>query len=206
MDTDTAARMLLQRVDEVGLVVTDRTRGWNHMGAVICDAALQPRCKYTRVVEPRVRRLIRSWPDADTVSRFHTRRQTSDIGRTLPWRGPVKLGVIRDLTDALRYARIETVADLRSALADGDGQPDLRTRLRAVHRIGPKTVDYLSILAGSSDHVAVDVHLWGFLASAGIPRLGYDQAAAIIKRAADMRGWRPGSLDAAIWDYMSSGP
>lgn len=199
--TGSNAVLLLRHVDAVGLVVEERTRGWDHMGAVICDAALQPRCSYRRVVEPRVRRLVAAWPEATTVSLFSARLETSDIGATLPWRGPTKLRVIRELTDALGRADVETVPDLRGALADPAGS--LRSSLRAVHRVGPKTLDYLSILCGSSEHVAVDVHVLGFVREAGVDVRTYEQCGAVVSAAARMRGCSPGALDAAIWQHRS---
>ncbi len=201
MDIDEAATHLLRHVEACGIEVTERTRGWQHMGALICDAALQPRTRYRTVVEPRVRALQAAWPDADTVSRFSDRLKTSDIGAQLRWRGPRKLRVIQELTATLHGEQVETVADLRRRLAEEDGQ--LRSRLRQVGRVGPKTVDYLSILAGSPDHVAVDVHIEGFVQEAGIPPQTYDGCVAVIRRAAAMRGWSAGDLDAAIWDHMS---
>ncbi|SDO47090.1 hypothetical protein SAMN05428965_4087 [Geodermatophilus sp. DSM 45219] len=199
--TEPDAVLLLRHVDAVGLVVEERTRGWDHMGAVICDAALQPRCSYRRVVEPRVRRLVAAWPEATTVSRFSARLETSDIGATLPWRGPTKLRVISDLTDALARADVETVPDLRGALADPAG--GLRSTLRTVRRVGPKTLDYLSILCGSSEHVAVDVHVRGFVRDAGVDVATYERYGAVVRAAARLRGCSPGALDAAIWQHMS---
>ncbi|WP_051684255.1 hypothetical protein [Blastococcus sp. URHD0036] len=204
MDIDEAAVLLLRHLDASGITVTERTRGWNHMGALICDAALQPRTRYRTVVEPRVRALRAAWPDADTVSRFADRLRTSDIGTALNWRGPRKLRVIHELTAALQHEGVETVSDLRQRLAAEDGL--LRARLREVRRVGPKTVDYLSILAGSPDHVAVDVHINGFVLDAGIPSLTYSECVAVVRSAAAMRGWAAGDLDAAIWDHMSRSP
>ena len=199
---DHDARLVVQRVGDLALAPVEGTRGWTHMGAVICDAALQPRCRYAKVVLPRVQRLIAEWPDADTVSRFAARLASADIGQTLDWRGPVKLRVVRELTTALQGRGVETVGDLRTALADPDGE--LRRTLRRVRRVGPKTVDYLAILAGSADDVAIDVHVRAFLRTAGVLADDYDRDVAVLRASARLIGCSPGALDAAVWRHQSA--
>lgn len=206
MNSENAALRLLAYADSVALEPRTEARGWTHMGAIICDAALQPRSKYKTTVRPRIRRLIEVWPEADTVTRFRMRLQTDDISEALRWRGPTKLKVIRDMSETLDQAGVDTANELRLGLAESDTGQGLRSRLRAIHRVGPKTIDYLSILSGSLDHVATDVHVRGFMTLAGVPPLSYQNCVEVIRRAATMRGWRPGALDAAIWDYMTSGP
>lgn len=200
-ETDQHAARVVRHVADLGIAPVEGTRGWTHMGAVICDAALQPRCTYRTVVLPRIRSLLAEWPDADTVSRFAGRLTTSDLGQALDWRGPVKLRVVREMTVVLGESGVETVEDLREAMASPDG--DLRRALRRVRRVGPKTVDYLAILAGSADDVAVDVHMQAFLRAAGVPAGDYHHDAAVLRASARLMGCSPGALDGAVWRYSS---
>ncbi|MGW5439682.1 hypothetical protein [Nocardia asteroides] len=47
-------------------------------------------------------------------------------------------------------------------------------------RVGPKTVDYIAILTGSTGHVAVDTHIAGFIRAAGVPGGDYRAINALI--------------------------
>lgn len=194
---------LLVHVDEVGLQPQPAARGWAHMGAVICDAGLQAGIKYTTVVLPRLRRLVEEWPAAVTTSAFVAHLATHDLGATLPWRGQKKLAVIAALAAELHTASIETPADLAAIYADEQSAAALAAKLRKVKGIGPKTIDYLAILVGSDQHVAVDLHLRAFARAAGITALTYSDLRGLYTAAAAQRGWKPGDLDRVVWRYQT---
>jgi hypothetical protein len=196
------ASKLLAYFDALGLVPILGRRGWTHMGAVLSDAALQRRAHYRRVVEPRVRELMAAWPDADTVSGFASRLATDDVGTVLRWRPGSKLLLLRSLTLAMQELGIETTVDLCVRLTDTDSS-HVRDRLRAIHGVGPKTIDYLAILAGSEKHVAVDSHLQSFAKEAGVLLIKFQALSDTIRTAAARRCCTPGAMDAAIWHYMS---
>jgi hypothetical protein len=63
-------------------------------------------------------------------------------------------------------------------------------------------VHYLQILVGTQT-VAVDNHLFRFLAQAGLPTNSYDKAHQLISEAATLLGVEPSILDHSIWRYMS---
>lgn len=147
-------RRLLDYVHAAGLEPKESVRGWNHIGAIICDAALQRQARYKTHVRPRVVRLIELWPDADTLRGFKRRMDTESISEAIDWRGPQKLAVIDALTKAFDEAGVDTVADLAGTLADEQSGPELRRALRRIAYVGPKTVDYIAVLAGSAEHVA----------------------------------------------------
>ncbi len=195
--------LLLAHFDALALVPATEGRGWNHMGAVLADAALQRRTKFRSVVEPRVRGLIEAWPDADTVTGLAARMSQEDVAVVLRWRHPAKIMVLRGLTEAMQDLRIETVSDLHSRFNEENEAIQLRQRLRQVHGVGPKTVDYLAILAGSRSEVAIDTHLSRFTADAGLPQLSYAKLRDVVKEAARRRGCGAGELDTAIWAFKS---
>lgn len=197
-------QLLLDHVRTTGIEPRESARGWQHMGAIICDAALQRQAKYKTHVRPRVVRLIKRWPDAGTLSGFRRRMADESISDTLAWRGPQKLAVIAALTKAFDEAGVDRVADLANTLADEDRGLELRRALRRIAYVGPKTVDYIAVLAGSAEHVAVDMHIKGFAREAGVSYWNdYSRVSQLVKETAEAGGWSTGALDAAIWSYMS---
>ncbi|MDV2477648.1 hypothetical protein F8M49_23775 [Rhodococcus zopfii] len=195
---------LLVHVNVVGLEPTEVTRGWPHIGAIICDAALQRQARYQSTVRPRVEKLIAIWPDADTLSGFRERMASEDLSSVLDWRGQQKLHVIDLLTETFHAAGIQTVTDLASILADDERGRAFRNALRRIRFVDPKTVAYIAVLAGSSQYTAVDVHIRRFVRDAGIEYWkDYDRVSELVAAAAKY-GCSTGALDAAIWDYMSA--
>lgn len=186
---------LLTYIDQLGLQPHPAVRGWAHMGAVICDAGLQAGINYTTVVLPRLRRLIELWPTASTTSAFVSYLATKDLSAVLQWRGQKKLAVISALADALQAANLETTTDLGAAYVDDQAAAALASSLRMVNGVGRKTIDYLAILVGSDQHVAVDQHLRAFARQAGITNLSYEELRGLYVAAARRRGWTPGALD-----------
>jgi hypothetical protein len=197
------AMRFLSHLDSNGLHPVGGERGWRHMGATLVDAALQRRTSYRLVVKPRVLGLLRAWPETTTVSAFAARMKTEDIGAVIRWRRPAKLAVLAGLTAAVADLGIETVSDLGRHLASPDLRPAAASRLRAVHGVGPKTVDYLAILAGLTERAAIDRHLAQFAADAGVADLSYDYLQQVYVAAALTRGWTPGAVDAAVWKHMT---
>ena len=173
-------------------------RGWHHIGAVVVDASLQRRQNYRRTVRPRVENLIASWPDARTTSGFRARLNTGDLASVIRWHAPARLVQIEDLTSVLERQAIETTDDLRARLSSAD-RAVLRSAFRSVKHVGPKTLDYFDVLVGLPEGVAVDRRLIAIAAAAGLTDHRYGHIAAVIRAAADQRGWRSGDLDAALW-------
>ncbi|NKX55958.1 hypothetical protein [Arthrobacter mobilis] len=197
------AALLLAHLDSIGVHGRDRVeKGWDHMGANLVDAALQRRQDYGKVVRKRARVLKEAWPDAKTTSGFLDRLATDDLSAVISWSGPDRLKQIADMAEVLKDKRIEEPGDLRAALEDPDRKVELRGALQAIRYVGPKTLDYFDILAGLSTGVAVDRRLLRITDAAGIGRTGYDYVAEVIREAADVRGWRHGDLDAAMWAYV----
>ncbi|MGF9663176.1 hypothetical protein AAIH25_15065 [Arthrobacter crystallopoietes] len=195
MTVENDAALLLAHLDSIGVDGSEQVaRGWNHIGAVLVDAALQRQRNYARVVEPRVRLIKDTWPDADTTSGFLKRMDNEDLARTIKWNGPSRIRQIEQVADVLSKHDVETVGDFRAGLENGG----LRTALKRVKYVGPKTLDYLEILVGISS-VAVDSRILKITRAAGMTSTSYDHIAEVIRAAADQRGWRHGDLDAALW-------
>lgn len=195
---------VVRHVMSVGLEPQEVERRWDHIGGVIVDAALQPRTKYKTVVLPRVRRVISQWPDAAVLSGLRSRLESEDLAEFLGWkRTSRKLTVIGDVTAMLLALEIETVRELGACYDGDEREQQMRRALRRVKFVGPKTVDYIAILTGSTRHVAVDVHIAGFIRDADVHGGDYAVVSALITRAADELGCSAGALDAAIWNYMS---
>jgi thermostable 8-oxoguanine DNA glycosylase len=115
----------------------------------------------------------------------------------LDWSGD-KLRRLSAVVAVLIQDGIETEADLKTWLT----QPDNIARLHRIKGVKDKTVDYLKILVGLQA-LAIDRHLFGFLARAGIVTNDYARAYAILTEAAAKLGVEPSLLDHSIWKYMS---
>lgn len=194
---------LLQFLEDEGIDGGRRyARGWDHLGGVIVDAVLQRQRKYIAVVRPRVVRLIEEWPDADTVTGMRRRIDSGTLAEAISWRGGSRLQQISELTTLFELAGIDTVDDLRTHLIDPELRTVLRRNLRTVKYVGPKTVDYFDILVGLDTGVAIDSRVRRVASKAGIGNTSYAYLAALIHEVAEVKGWRPGDLDAAIWAYQ----
>ncbi|GAA5228422.1 hypothetical protein [Paeniglutamicibacter antarcticus] len=201
MTTTIDAEKLLTYIDANGITGSAQVaRGWDHMGAVIVDAVLQRRQRYKSTVEPRVRALIAAWPDAETASGFRARINGGDLGTVIRWKSTERLQQIDEILGVFESKQINTVSELRDRLASAPERDELRAALRRIKHVGPKTLDYFDILAGSFTTVAIDVRIRKLAAKAGIIDHAYPHLSAVIHEAAAKRGWRPGDLDAALWN------
>ena len=188
----------------LGLIPATAARGYHHMGAVLVDSALQPHTNYDLVVAPRVRRLVLGWPDATTTTLFAQRMASEDISRVLPWNGATKLRVLREITNVMITLKVDTVDDLYFHYVDPARVRRTREKLRAIHGVGPKTVDYLAILAGVREHAAIDTRLINFAVEAGIANHSYDFLSEVMRNVAIRLGCGARDLDSAVWHYMGT--
>jgi hypothetical protein len=197
------AEKLLAYMDSKGIAGSTKiTRGWSHMGAIVVDAVLQRRQKYKSTVLPRVQALIAAWPDAETTSGFRQHLDQGGLSGVIRWSGQERLTQIDEVVKVFESDRfqIDTVNDLRAQLSDAAQRQLLRSALREVDHVGPKTVDYFDILAGIDSGTAIDVRIRRHMRSAGISNLQYGHVQAVIRAAADIRQWRHGDVDAALWN------
>jgi hypothetical protein len=171
---------------------------YGHMGATLTDAVLQAGVKYETVVRPRVRRLLAEFPEARTTSAFADLLRSAGAEQLLMWKGKRKVVTLNALITLLLSDRVETEDDFRAWI----NMPGNLNRLRQINGIKDKTAHYLEILLGIQS-VAVDRHLFAFLAEAGLHTRDYSEAHMLIREAAESLGIRPSYLDHSIWRYMS---
>ncbi|MFF7216050.1 hypothetical protein ACFZAU_36860 [Streptomyces sp. NPDC008238] len=177
------------------------SRGWTHMGAVICDASFHARRRYKSTIRPRLIRLQAAWPDAATVQGFQARLATEDLSTAMDFNSPRRVATAHALTDLLVTRRVDTRDELHAWL----GRQANRDALRKIMGVGPKSVDYLRNLVGRSQ-IAVDVHLRAFAAQAGVTGPGYGELRAVYEETADLLGHDRAGLEHAVWRYMSQSP
>ena len=122
---------------------TEVGRGWDHIAAIIVDAALQRRQNYHATVKPRVAALVAAWPDAATTSGFRQRLDTGKLSEVISWPSPGRLAQMEEMTCVFERQGIGTVKELRSAFDDQARRTVLREALAAVRHVSPKTLDYI---------------------------------------------------------------
>lgn len=171
-----------------------------HMGCLIADAALQAGVRYKTVVLPRVHRLRDQYPSANTVSGFLDAAASVGMNVLLDWTHPVKVERAWALARKFQEVKIESVDDLARWWESFGAQAVLMN----IPGVGPKTAEYIGILAGAPSAVAVDTHMRAFVAElAGMP-LPDILVKDVVLRAAALLGIAPNSLDKAIWQHMES--
>ena len=172
---------------------------YNHMGATISDAILQAGTKYETVVRPRIERILENYTGAVTTTAFWQLLEEKGPKTVLRWNDDEKPNRVVGFTKFLLEEGIETEKELATWIASESN----KTRLLNLRGIGPKTVDYIKILAGLQT-VAVDLHLYAFLREAGIEAANYEDARDILNHTADIMEIERGLLDHSIWQYMSN--
>jgi hypothetical protein len=175
-----------------------KRKPYYHMGATITDSILQAGLNYHHVVYPRVLKLLTKYPDYKTTCDFIILMQVVPLTELIAWKNPKKLQRIKDLTWFLYNNGIENEDQLVKWL---DAENNVN-RLRGVDGIGPKTIDYLKILAGDQA-IAIDRHLFAFLELAGIPLCSYQEASLIYGKAAELLDIGQYELDKKVWMYMT---
>ncbi len=134
----------------------EASRGWDHIGAILVDAALQRRQNYSATVKPRVDALVAAWPEAATTSGFRRHLATGTLSEVIDWPSPGRLAQVDDMTGVFERQGIETVEDLRGMLGDETERAVFREALLGVRHVSDKTLEYLDVLSGSSTATAAD--------------------------------------------------
>lgn len=165
-----------------------------HLGAVLADAALQAGVKYDTVVRPRVMRLLAEHPEAATRIGLEHLLSIRSPEVLLRWRHPEKPRRFVALVAACADARVNSVGDLATWLAT----PRSRDALLAISGIGPKTIDYLHLLAGHAV-IPMDRHLFRLLRLAGVPDRNYDSAQRTLTSACEAAGFPIRETENSLW-------
>jgi hypothetical protein len=200
MDVEAKARRL---VDYIHSLTDFRLVEWGepygHMGATIIDAMLQAGVNYKAVVAPRVERIRRQHPQANTTSAFWRLLEERGAKAILDWRDDEKPNRVVALTHFLLDRRIETEAEFGKWLAAPGNLARIQSNVRGV---GPKTAEYLVNLCGGQT-VAVDIHIREFVTAAGVQTFSDEECAEVVCRVAGLLGVKSADLDHSIWQYMS---
>ncbi|MHC1735255.1 MAG: hypothetical protein AB9921_06235 [Erysipelotrichaceae bacterium] len=172
---------------------------YQHMSAVITDSILQAGMNYSRVVLPRIQKLIEVYYDFRTTEDFIVLFQSMQLSQLLNWHNEVKIGRIINLTMFFYEQKISNITDLKCWLNNDANS----SSLQQISGVGPKTVDYLKKLVGI-DSFAIDRHLFKFLDLCGVKIDGYYEAIEIYESASKELEVDKWVLDKAIWDLMSN--
>jgi hypothetical protein len=178
-----------------------RRRAYDHMSAILSDAVLQAGLNYGTVVVPRIKRLLTMFPQERRTSQFLELLRLHTPEAILEWRHPEKPRRLMELTELCVSLRI----DDKEALSTWLGDPNAEMALLQIRGIGPKTIDYLKLLAGIST-IAVDRHARTLVAEAGIVCNDYQTLKNILVDVSTHFNMSPSALDYAIWQFMSTRP
>ena len=171
---------------------------YNHIGAVLADSVLQAGLNYANVVKPRIDAILNMFPHAATINVLIDVIESEGSAKFLQWKHFEKISRFDDLMAFVAEAQIESTCDLGEALMD-DG---FRADIRLIKGVGPKTVDYMACLVGV-DCIAVDRHIKGFAASAGLEDDSYGYLRDVFSFAADLLSISRREFDGSIWRYQS---
>jgi hypothetical protein len=173
------------------------------MGAIITDAIFQGGMRYTTVED--WRNWVRSRQEARTTSGFlrllnekpqafygSRRNQKTAWGR--------KANLVAKVARLLAKCNVESEEALKTWLQNEANRGELN-RIRGV---GKKTVDYLRILSGDKNAVAIDSRIRSFIKETMGRQFGYEQARELVMQTAERVRVPPAHLDYGIWSYMKA--
>jgi hypothetical protein len=169
-----------------------------HIGALFTDVVLQAGLNYDSVVKPRVQRVILTYPEYDTVTKFHLLVNREGLSTVINWKHEIKLDRFRRLMEFALSNNIDTCSDLKYFLC----KRDTCEVFLSLNGFGPKSLDYLLKLL-NVDTIAVDRHIYSFVKMANIEIKGYHETKKIVEYAADFLNIPRSAVDYIIWNFMS---
>lgn len=192
------AQVLAEYIESMHFAPVTQRTPYFHMGATITDSVLQAGLNYRCVVYPRVLKLLTRFPNYRTTCDFLILMQTIPLPELIEWSNKRKLELIENISWLLFDNGVETEPELAIWLNSGKNI----SQLEKLKGIGPKTIDYLSMLSGNQA-IAIDRHLFAFLRLAGIITNSYSEASVLYQKAADLLSLSAFELDRQVWRYMS---
>lgn len=169
-----------------------------HMGATITDAVLQAGLNYSKVVYPRVKRLLIDYSDYTTTCDFLILMQVHPLDELIQFKNTRKLNLITSLSNLFWAEKVDTESDLTQWLSKKQN----KQTLMKLKGFGPKTFDYLKMLSGDQS-IAIDRHLFVFLHIAEINITDYYEALNLYEELAKYLNITKYKLDKTIWSFMS---
>lgn len=191
-----AARRIADHAKDEGAILEEKASRatCDHLGAVLADSILQAGLNYMTVVRPRVLEILRTYPNAVSISALEALISEGQTSSFLNWRHHEKVGRFEALVAFLKGWDIESALDLRVSLASEHFCEAIQT----IHGVGPKTVDYMACLVGI-DSIAVDRHVRTFAKKVGVENDDYHFLRKAFCYAADLLGLPRREFDAWLW-------
>lgn len=180
----------------------DNTRNLtnNNMGATIIDGILQAGLNYKNVVKPRVDKFKNEHRTVKTTTDFYNLISTNDLSELINMKGQ-KIERIHTLVKFLKNEKIETEDDFYTWLLNNDNL----LALSNLKGIKGKTIDYLKILTGHKESIAIDSRLLNFIkiCCPDLDNMTYEFAKELLMKTAKNLRVDPATLDFSIWTYMT---
>jgi hypothetical protein len=170
---------------------------YTHMGAILADTALQAGLSYSTVVQPRIERLLRTFPAAVSITGLCKDLSETSASVFLNWTHPEKVERFVNLVEACSSASVDTIWDFQEWVVTRIAA----AALGSIRGIGPKSVDYLRMLAGHSA-VPMDRHLFRFIAMAGVRTNNYYVAQRAFIDGCVLAGLDPDYAERELWRLM----
>lgn len=169
-----------------------------HIGALFTDVVLQAGLNYNTVVKPRVQKVLLSYPEDYTISKFQLLIARDGLENIINWKHSVKIDRFHRILEFSVSRNIDSCADLKLFFLTKYSYQEFL----ALNGFGPKSLDYLLKLL-NVDTVAVDRHILSFIKLANIDIKGYQETKKIVEFAADFLNMPRSAIDHLIWNYMS---
>jgi len=185
-------------LDTFPIVPPDSDNEYDHVGALFTDIVLQAGLNYRTVVWPRVENILVNHAEKSSREQFQRLIDEEGLQKIMRWKHPEKLRRMCDLLSFAKANHLNTCSDLKSFLQSTHN----REKLRRINGFGPKTIDYTLKLL-NFDTVAVDRHIYSFVALANISAKGYGVTKQVVEYAADFLQISRSTIDHGIWLYMS---
>jgi thermostable 8-oxoguanine DNA glycosylase len=173
----------------------------NNMGATIIDGILQAGLNYQNVVKPRVDKFKNEHRDIKTTSQFYELISNNDLPELIKMKGQ-KPERIHALVKFLKNEKVETEDDFYTWLENSNNL----LRLSNIKGIKSKTIDYLKILTGHKETVAIDTRLINFikLCCPELENVSYEFGHNLLMKTSKKLNIEAATLDFSIWSYMTN--
>lgn len=167
---------------------------FKHLGVLLADVSLQAGLSYESVVVPRLKRILRDYPDSGCLDTLRTTLEAVGAEDYLNMRNRRKAGVLNALVVLLSARNIRCVGDLASSYNDST----FHDELSAIPGIGPKSKDYLFLLAGCAT-APIDRHMLRVLSSADVCTKDYAYASRLLREAMLLLHEDPRRFEYEVW-------
>lgn len=209
MSLQAEAAKVIAYAKSIGLTIPPRAPSHQHVGALIADAVLQVGHRYDTHVRPRVRHILNSYPNADTISGVSSVLKTVSLEDFLDWKGMDEHARFQTSVTFFTNEKVDTFANLREWLESDTNRDRLlsssgRSDKAGIPKISNATADYYRVLVRLPDAVKVDSLVKEFVRDAGVNawRYDYQDLRTIVQLAAGQLGKPPIDLEGAIWNYQ----